>query len=858
MSEYGGMLPIESIREDILAATREPGFCVLLSAPTGSGKSTRVPGMLLEAGCGERGCVLVVQPRRLAARLLAGYVARQYPCPLGEEVGYAVRFDSRRSERTQILFMTDGMLERRLSDDPQLRGVSAVVFDEVHERRLSGDLCLARVLELQRGTRRDIGVFVMSATLELDKLETYLPQARVLRAEGRLYPVDISYRPAAPVRDRFGYVSVPPVWVQCVNAVHQLVERADAGDILVFLPGAYEIRRTVEMLEQAGWMRGRDVFPLHGQLAPEAQARAVARGERPRVIVSTNIAETSLTIEGVRSVVDAGTAREACWDPQRGISTLHVVPISQAQAEQRAGRAGRLGPGRCIRLWSEAEQRRRAPFPSPEVHRADLSAAFLHLLAWGYRGLDGMLRFPWPEAPTEAAAQQAWQLLVDLGATTHEGTLSPLGRDMQRYPLPPVLARLMVAGRELGCGTEAACVCSLLQGEPVALATGLSSSLRREGDFSDFQAEWRAVQAAEQLRFEPQACSKLGIMGRAARETLSACRQLLRCNATHASRCPASQDRGRSDEPDFEAAREGLTRALLDSFPRHVGVRNSIATGTARLTGRRSGKIAADSVARDADCFIAASLTEVGGKNVETRIDRCTRIDAALLPTHEDDVAVYDSTRKRVLNMHRLLYRDLVLSEKESGTPDADAAAGLLADQVLRGNLRLEGWDGHVLQWLHRLQCLRQAMPELELPDFGEDDRRVAVTLLCEGATAYREIKDRPVLPILQEWLSPWQRDCLKRYAPQSITLSNGRDVKLLYRDDGTPVFSLKCQLLFGVPETPVIAEGRVRCLAEILAPNQRPYQLTADLASFWRTGYPQMKKDLAGRYPKHAWPDNP
>ena len=354
---------------------QEPGFCVLLSAPTGSGKSTRIPRMLLDAGYGERGTIIVVQPRRLAARLLAGYVAKQFPCPLGQEVGYVVRFDARRSESTRILYMTDGLLERRLTEDPALQGVAAVVFDEVHERRLSGDLCLARVLELQRGARRDIGVFVMSATLELDKLQHYLPQATVLRAEGRLYPVEVSYRPPVPVRNKFGYVVPPPVWEQCAEAVKTLIAQPDAGDVLVFLPGAYEIRRTVELLEQAPWMRGREVYALHGQMTPEQQAAAVDKGSVPRVIVSTNIAETSLTIEGVRSVVDSGTAREARWDAARGISTLHIVPISQAQAEQRSGRAGRLGPGRCIRLWSEQEHRRRAPFPAPEVHRADISAA---------------------------------------------------------------------------------------------------------------------------------------------------------------------------------------------------------------------------------------------------------------------------------------------------------------------------------------------------------------------------------------------------------------------------------------------------------------------------------------------------
>ena len=833
------MLPIDHIRADVLEAVRKPGFCVLLSAPTGSGKSTRVPGMLLEAGHGERGTIIVVQPRRLAARLLAGYVARQFPCKLGQEVGYTVRFDSRCSSATRILFVTDGILERRLTDDPELKGVSAVIFDEVHERRLSGDLCLARVLQLQQSVRPDIGVFVMSATLELDKLQDYLPQATVLRAEGRLYPVEVSYRPPVAVRNRFGYVVPPPIWEQCADAVSVLAAQPDCGDILVFLPGAYEIRRTAELLEQRPALRGRDIFPLHGQMPPEAQAQAVERGDRPRVIVSTNIAETSLTIEGVRSVVDSGTAREARWDALRGMSTLHIEPISQAQAEQRAGRAGRLGPGRCIRLWSEAEQRRRAPFPAPEVHRADISAAFLNLLAWGCRSLSDIRRFPWPDAPAEAETQRAWLLLTDLGAVNDSG-LTDIGRRMLSYPLPPVAARMLVAGADDGCEPEMAAIAALLQGENIALSTGLHASLRREEDFSDFQAEWRAVQAAEQVRFAPESCSRLGILARAAREISASFRQMLRRNA----------------EPDFAAHREGVIRGLIGSFPQHVAARNRTATETARLTSRRGGKVASDSIARKAEIFLAAEIAEIGGKNVETRLSRCTILNREDLPTTEDDVAVYDTTRRRVLNMHRLLYRDLVLEEKETGDASPEEAAPLLADQVVRGNLRLEGWDGHVLQWINRLTCLRNAMPELELPEFGEEDRLVAITMLCEGAVCYRDIQNRPVLPILNEWLSDWQKECLNRYAPKVLKLSNGREVKLLYREDGTPSFALKCQLLFGVPQTPVIAEGKVRCLIEILAPNQRPYQITSDLASFWRNGYPQMKKDLAGRYPRHNWPD--
>ncbi len=833
-------LPIEDIRAAITAAVREPGFCVLLSAPTGSGKSTRVPLMLQAAGVADRGTIIVVQPRRLAARLLAGYVARQYPCSLGQEVGYTVRFDSRCGSATRILYVTDGILERRLTEDPQLTGVSAVIFDEVHERRLSGDLCLARVLELQRSTRQDIGVFVMSATLELDKLQGYLPQATVLRAEGRLYPVEVSYMPPTPVRDSRGYVGTPPVWEQCAAAVRKLVELPDCGDVLVFLPGAYEIRRTVEILENVGWMHGREVYALHGQLTPDMQARAVECGSCPRVIVSTNIAETSLTIEGVRSVVDSGTARESRWDPLRGISTLHIVPISQAQSEQRAGRAGRLGPGRCIRLWSESEQRRRPAFPAPEVHRADISMAFLNLLAWGCCGAEGIRRFNWPDAPTEAESARAWALLQELGAVNSKGSLSNVGQQMLRYPLPPVLARLMVAGKEHGSEKEMAAIAALIQGENIALTSGLSEKLVEDSDYSDFQAEWRAVQTATALHYEATACTRLGIMARAAREIAAAYRQLLR---------------GNTAEPDFAKHRTEVISALLGSFPLHVAARNSTNTATARLTGRRSGKIAS-AIGKDSEVFLAAEITEIGGKGVETRLSRCTQLHISDLPTQEDDVATYDPARKRVINMHRTLYRDLILAEKETGDANPDAAAPLLADRVVRGELRLEGWDGHVLQWINRLTCLRQAMPELELPDFGEEDRLVAITMLCEGAVSYKDIATRPVLPILGEWLSPWQKDCLNRYAPKAIKLPNGREVKLLYREDGTPTFALKCQLLFGVPTTPTIADGRIKCLVEILAPNQRPYQTTSDLVSFWRNGYPQMKKDLAGRYPRHDWPD--
>ncbi len=853
-------LPIEQQRETIIAAAQQSGFCLLLSAPTGSGKSTRVAHYLHEAGCTRRGMVLVVQPRRLAARLLAGYVAQQWPCKLGDEVGYAVRHESKYRDWTSVLFITDGVLERWMGRDGQLEGISAIIFDEVHERRLSSDLCLARALQMQASTRPDLGIVVMSASLELDKLQDYLPQATLVQAEGRLYPVDIAYRRPLPRRDARGAMTVPPIWDLVAEAISDAISEGEQGDILVFLPGSHEIRRSEEALRRLRCLHDWDIFPLHGQLTPEQQRDAVQLGARPRVILSTNIAETSLTIEGVRLVIDSGLVRESRWEAARGLASLHLVGISQAQSDQRAGRAGRVQAGRCLRLWSESEQQRRAPFPAPEVHRADLSAALLNLLAWGCVGLEGegsIQSFPWPEAPNPTSAAQAWRSLEELGAITERGALSPLGEQMRQYPLPPILARLMVAGKEARCPAEMAAIAALMGGERIARAEGLSEKLYEPDDYSDFQAEWRALRAAISARYDSRSCTALGISARAAREIAQSYRQLGMAR----------------QEPDFDRHRRAITSALIASMPEHLCVVNSRATQTARLLGKKAGKLESSSVvARKRDTrasktgveslFHAAEILEVGARSVEIRLSRCTMIEEELLGELDlttRDCAQYDSSRKRVINSRQLLYRDeLLIHEQEQGKPDAAAAAEILASELIKGKTPLKSWDGHVIQWVNRLHCLRTAMPELELPSFGEEDKQVALTMLCEGATSLKEIENRPLLPILREWLSPWQRDCLDRYAPRSLKLANGREVKLLYREDGTPCFGLKCQLLFGVCETPTIAEGRIRCLVEILAPNQRPYQVTSDLASFWKSGYTQMRKDLAGRYPRHDWREQP
>ena len=610
-------LPIEEIRGELLDALQAPSPSILLKAPTGSGKSTGVPPMMDDAGLGERGLIVVVQPRRMAARLLARHVARLRGVELGKEVGYVVRFERHISPRTRIAYVTDGMLERWLTERPALEGVSAVVFDEFHERSLSGDLSLGRVLDLQEGPRPDMAVAVMSATLEISGLRDYMgASCRVLEAHGRQYPVETVYRAPRLVSDGRGRVAPPPVWEQAADAVKEAVKDDGCGDVLIFMPGVYEIRKTAELLAGRPWMGGRDVFPLYGALTPEQQNRAVEQGKNPRVIVSTNVAETSLTIEGVRTVIDSGLVRRSGWDPYRGMDTLHLTKISKASAAQRAGRAGRVAPGRCFRLWSEAEQARKADFDPPECFRVDLAGAVLNLAAWGITAPEG---FRWLDAPDPLVMQRAVNLLAALGATEADGSLTDVGRRMTAFPLPPRLARLMAAGQDEQCVVELAAIAALMQGEGVAMKGGLNDNLRDSADYTDFQAEWRAVEKAVDAGFEAGACTRWGISARGAREVWMAYRQLLSIGSRGKSR--------EMPEPDFTAARPAVVRAMMESFADHVGVRNGVAANTCRMAGGVGGRLAEGSVAFHGEHFVAAEVAELSGKAVETRVGRCTLID---------------------------------------------------------------------------------------------------------------------------------------------------------------------------------------------------------------------------------------
>lgn len=848
-------LPIDDIRDDLIRAA-QPGCRILLKAPTGSGKSTSVPPFLTPADAQD--ITLVIEPRRMAARLLATWVAKQCGSEVGKHVGYAVRFDTRYGKSTRIIYLTDGVFQRWIQEDPQLTGVGTVIFDEFHERRLAVDVALASCLNLQDGARKDLRVIVMSATLETAGLADYLGPGTVgLETGGRTHPVGIQYRPERPaaVQRSGAPPRETPLWERISTVVKEAISSPEPGHILVFCPGTYEIRKTCELLENASFARGWNVFPLYSSLPPRAQELAIEPSKTPKIIVATNVAETSLTIDGVRTVIDSGLARIASFDTRRGIDTLHIHKISRASAEQRAGRAGRTAPGQCFRLWSETGHAHRAAFDVPEVHRVDLAETLLLLKA---AGVEDFTHFRWLDAPLPASLQRAVVLLQQLDAIDADGHLTDNGRAMAAIPVPPRFSRLMIAGMEQGCVAEACFIAAAVQGDPIF--TGKGNVSRKDFHFpgagTDFAAEYQALQSAQNLQHDPRACGAAGISARAARELAQGYDRLLAL---------ARKQTWPIRHIDFIGNAAAIGHAMLAAFSDQLAVRLSTASLACRVAGKRRGKLDDQSIAKDAEAFIAVEMTEVEGREVTVHLRRATAIELDWLKEiFPDEIqstegVAWDEMRKRVVARKETRFRDLVLASKESDQGvNLSLAAEMLAERVISGELTLKNWDDAVEQWTARLNLLSRMMPELALPSWSHDDRVAAIAQICHGSVAYKDIKEAAVWPVLRDWLNYQQHQMLEKHAPEWLKLAQDRRAKITYPAEGDPYIAVRVQHLFGTWETPRICGGKQPLLVHICAPNQRPWQMTKDLHSFWASGYTQMKKDLAGRYPKHDWPDTP
>jgi ATP-dependent helicase HrpB len=840
-------LPIYELEHALVAALRSRNR-LILQAPTGSGKSTQVPQMLLDHDLLGTGEVVVLQPRRLATRMLAARVASERESKLGGEVGYQIRFDRVVSEKTRIRFVTEGVLLRQLLQDPKLEKTSAIIFDEFHERHLYGDITLARALDLQQSSRPDLKLIVMSATLETSRLEAFLAPCGLLQSEGRAYPVDIQYL-AKPYRPED-----VPVWDVAADELERLAPHSE-GDVLIFMPGAYEIHRTIDAVRQSRVGGEFIVLPLHGELPVADQDAAVAQYPRRKVVVSTNVAETSLTIDGVRVVIDSGLARIARFDPYRGINTLLVEKISRASADQRAGRAGRTAPGVALRLWAEREHLDRAAQELPEVKRLDLSEVILTLKASGVEDIAG---FRWLEPPDARALERAETLLIDLGAL-HETTrqITPIGRRMLAFPVHPRYARMLLEADERGCVRAIALIAALSQGRGLLRRPeGRQMEQDRadilgEKEASDFFILMRAYRFAEHNNFNPQKCKRLGINGAAAREAGQTFEQFLRI--------------AKDEKLDLERVAgtdEAIQRSILAGFTDHVAMRADTGTLRCNIVHGRRGVLARESVVHHSPLLVASDVREIQGKDGELAVlmNTATAIEEEwlreLLPNafHADEKVTYDAIQRRVITRRQVLFRDLLLKAEVTEKSPKEEAARVLAEQVVSGACVLVNWDHAVEQWITRLHRLREWMPELELPAIGDEDRRVLIEQICHGATTYKEIKERAVWPVVKSWLSSAQQEMLDKFVPERISLPNGKKWKITYDAKAAPTIAARIQELYGVEGSLTIAAGRVPLVIQVLAPNQRPVQVTQNLSTFWKEAYPKLKLELQRKYPRHEW----
>ncbi|WP_221030910.1 ATP-dependent helicase HrpB [Actomonas aquatica] len=854
MDSSPASLPIYELEADLVRAVRDTGR-VLLRAPTGSGKSTQVPRMLLRHGFLDTGEAVVLQPRRLAARMLARRVASEEGDELGGVVGYQIRMEGRSSARTKIKFVTEGVLLRQMSFDAKLKGVSVLVFDEFHERHLYGDITLARALQIQRETRPDLKIIVMSATLETGRLGEYLSPCELLESAGRTHPVDISYLPRTPNFDR------EPVWEVAARAVAEVVARND-GDVLVFMPGAYEINRTVQAVEANRALREFEVFPLHGELPPERQDAAVARGARRKVIVSTNVAETSLTIEGVTAVVDAGLARVARYDANRGINTLLIEKISRASADQRAGRAGRTAPGVCLRLWTERDHADRAAQELPEVHRLDLAEVVLTLKA---SGIDDVAGFPWLETPNEKALARAEVLLADLGAIRAgaAGAITEVGRKMLRFPVHPRYARMMIEAERRGCVRSVALMSALTQGRSFLLR-GVARDVDKaredvlgDEEGSDFFRLMRAWSYAHEQRYDLDSCRRLGIHAQGARQVGPLFQQFLKIAEREG--LLVGDDRGSAED---------VCKCVLAGFSDQLAKRLDRGTLRCEMVHGRRGTLARESAVDTATLLVAAEISEIEGRGGEVNVllSLVTAVEEAwlgeLFPDDfvEELATVYDGTTRRVVVKRERRFRDLVLESKQTAEmPDEGRAAELLAREVMAGNLKLGEWTEVVDRWIVRVNRLAEWFPELEVSPITAEDRSILVEQMCLGCFGARDLKDQAVMPVLQQWLRKEQLAVLDDYLPERIEMANGRRARIRYAEEGPPILSARVQELVEIKSTFKLGHGRVPVRFEVLAPNQRPIQVTDDLKAFWEDLYPnKIRPELSRRYPKHPWPEGP
>jgi ATP-dependent helicase HrpB len=803
-------LPIDAVLPELRQALAAHPAAVL-EAPPGAGKTTRVPPALLDEPWLAGRSILMLEPRRLAASNAARFMARERGERVGQTIGYAIRYERKVSKTTRIEVVTEGILTRRLQADPELSGVGLVIFDEFHERNLTSDLALALCRDAQLGLREDLKLLVMSATLDAGPVARLLGDCPRISSAGRSYPVEVRYA----AKDPAGRVA------DTVTAAVRRALAETAGDLLVFLPGAFEIRRCAAAL--ADLDDKVDIRPLYGELPFVEQERAILPGPRRKVVLATNIAETSLTIEGVSVVVDAGYERRPRFDAARGMTSLETVRISRASAEQRAGRAGRLGPGVCYRLWSEGTHGAFLPFTPPEIRSADLTPLALDLARWGVCDAQ---QLAWLDPPPPGHLAGARSLLQRLGALDEGGRLTALGETMAQFPAHPRLARLLVAAKAAGTPGLGAELVALLSERDLA-GTGRperasDSDLLDRLELLRRNGQGAAVRAARYWR------EKLGVSGR-----------------------------------ETAADAESIGRLLALAFPDRIGRQREPGSGRYLFSGGFGGKLSPRSAVKGGEWLVALEVAGKPGGEGEIRLANVLSREmveelfgAALSWRREVD---WDDRAGRVVAREVRRLGELPLQERPAAAGPEDTVPALLSLLRRRG-LDLLDWSPAARQLRARAMLL--ARQRSDWPDLGD----AALLALLEdwlapflaGVTSLNALRKVDLVAALQSRLG-WQRQQeLARLAPERLAVPSGSNIRLDYEAEDGPVLACKLQELFGLAATPTVVDGAVPVLIHLLSPAGRPLAVTRDLRSFWDSVYPEVKKEMKGRYPKHPWPDDP
>ena len=809
---------LPALRDSLAAHPR-----LVLEAPPGAGKTTQVPLALLDAPWRAGGRILMLEPRRVAARAAAGFMAKQLGEDVGGTVGYRIRFEARVSAATQVEVVTEGILNRLIQDDPTLDGVAAVLFDEFHERHLAADLGLALALDVQAQLRPDLRLVVMSATLDGERLARVLEAPR-LTAEGRAHPVTVAHFPAR--RDEGLAIQLR----RCVE--HALAQHP--GDVLVFLPGQREIGEATRALESAqdGGGIARDVrlLPLHGELSVEAQSAALNPDPdgRRRVVLATNVAESSVTLPGVRVVIDSGLAREPRFEPNSGFSRLDTVAISQASADQRAGRAGRVAEGWCYRLWPESQ--RLEPNRRAEIAQVELSGLALELAAWG----EADLRFV--DAPPRGALAAGADLLKSLGALDADGRITAFGKRVLALGTHPRLAAMLLAPNG---AAETALACDLAA---LVEARDPLKGPRRD----DVAARWQALAAFRAGR-APFEASRAGLA--AIDVQAKQWRRRLRCEAP----------------PPTDAPAHRLGDLLAHAFPDRIGVQHPNDPRRYGLSNGRSARVFDDSALFGEPWIVASELRFEARDGL---ILRGAPVDEARLRREfperfvEEDTVRWDAAARALVARRERRFDRIVLDSRPAGRPDPARAAQALTDAVRELGLEALPWTEGVRQWLERLRCLREWMPELDWPEASDDALLASLDDWLKPAfsgkarlDALSEDELGDALKSRLDWSLKSKMDAL---APRRITVPSGLERPVTYAHGERPVLACKLQELFGLADTPRIADGRVPVTLHLLSPGGAPLAITQDLKSFWNNAYPDVKKDMKGRYPRHPWPEDP